>query len=66
MITTVNLIIVGVGLFSYFAFTHLEPCPSKYRVLQENGGEIATLGDIHRYCTLDYNLKFVLKEEYEE
>jgi hypothetical protein len=38
MITTINLIIVGVSLFSYFAFTSPEPCPRKYRVLQEDGG----------------------------
>ena len=37
MITTINLLIVGVGLFSYFAFTHPEPCPRKYRVTQEQG-----------------------------
>jgi len=66
MITTINLLIVGVGLFSYFVFTHPEPCPRKYRVLQENGGVLVNLGDIHRYCTLDYGLNFVLKDEYNE
>ncbi len=66
MITTINLLIVGVGLFSYFAFTHPEPCPRKYRVTQENGGELVNLGDIHRYCTLDYGLNFVLKDEFKE
>ena len=63
MITTVNLLIVGVGLFSYFAFTHPEPCPRKYRVLQKDGGALTNLGDIHRYCELDYGLKFVLRED---
>jgi hypothetical protein len=66
MITTINLLIVGVGLFSYFAFTSPEPCPRKYRVLQENGGVLVNLGDIHRYCTLDYGLNFVLKDEFKE
>ena len=56
IISTVNLLIVGVSIFSYFVFTHPEPCPRKYRVLQ----------DVHRYCTLDYGLNFVLKDEYNE
>jgi len=62
MITTINLLIFGVGLFSYFAFTSPEPCPRKYRVLQEQGGVLANSADIHRYCELDYGGKFVLKE----
>ena len=66
MITTINLLIVGVGLFSYFAFTHPEPCPRKYRVLQEDGGALVNLGDIHKYCILDYGLNFVLRDEYKE
>ena len=66
MITTINLLIVGVGLFSYFAFTHPEPCPRKYRVTQEQGGVLVNPVDIHRYCELDYGGKFVLKEKYEE
>ena len=64
MITTINLLIVGVGLFSYFAFTSPEPCPRKYRVIQEKGGELANLSDIHRYCELDYGGKFVLKDKF--
>ena len=63
MITTINLLIVGVGLFSYFAFTSPEPCPRKYRVTQEHGGVLANSADIHRYCELDYGGKFVLKDE---
>ena len=62
MITTINLLIVGVALFSYFAFTSPEPCPRKYRVTQEQGGVLANLSDIHRYCELDYGGRFVLKE----
>ena len=60
MITTINLLIVGVGLFSYFAFTSPEPCPRKYRVTQENGGVLVNPTDIHRYCELDYGGRFVL------
>ena len=63
MITTINLLIVGVGLFSYFAFTSPEPCPRKYRVTQEQGGVLVNSADIHRYCELDYGGRFVLKEE---
>ena len=62
MITTINLLIVGVGLFSYFAFTSPEPCPRKYRVTLEQGGVLVNPVDIHRYCELDYGGKFVLKE----
>ena len=64
MITTINLMIVGVGLFSYFALSSPEPCPRKYRVTQENGGVLVNAVDIHRYCELDYGGKFVLKDEY--
>ena len=62
MITTINLLIFGVGLFSYFAFTHPEPCPRKYRVTLEEGGALVNPSDIHRYCELDYGGKFVLRE----
>ena len=62
MITTINLLIVGVGLFSYFAFTSPEPCPRKYRVTQDKGGILVNPTDIHRYCELDYVGRFVLKE----
>ena len=64
MITTFNLIIVIVSLFSYFAFTAPEDCPRKYRVTQENGGVLVQPSDIFRYCELDYGGKFVLKDEY--
>ena len=63
MITTINLLIVGVGLFSYFAFTSPEPCPRKYRVTLEQGGALVNMTDIHRYCELDYGGRFVLKKE---
>ena len=66
MITTFNLIIVIVSLFSYFAFTAPEDCPRKYRVTQEKGGILVNPSDIHRYCGLDYGGKFVLKDEYKE
>ena len=62
MITTINLLIVGVGIFSYFAFTSPEPCPRKYRVTQERGGVLANPTDIYRYCELDYGGRFVLKD----
>jgi hypothetical protein len=66
MITTINLIIVGVSLFSYFAFTSPEPCPRKYRVLQEDGGILTNYGQIHQYCELDYGHKWKLKKERNE
>ena len=55
MITTFNLLLVGVALFSFFAFTSPEPCPRKY--LDLGGGVI-------KYCELDYGLKWVLKNEF--
>ena len=63
MITTFNLIIVIVSLFSYFAFTAPEDCPRKYRVTQEKGGVLVNSTDIYRYCELDYGGKFKLKKE---
>ena len=66
MITTINLLIVGVGIFSYFAFTTPEDCPRKYRVLQEKGGVLTNLGQIHKYCELDYGHKWKLKEKKNE
>ena len=63
MITTINLLIVGVGLFSYFAFSSPEPCPRKYMVTKNQGGELTSLAGIHRYCELDYGGRFVLKDE---
>ena len=66
IISTINLLIVGVATFSYFVFTRPEPCPRKYRVLQKDGGVLTNLGDIQKYCTLDYGLKFVLRDEYKE
>ena len=62
MITTINLLIVGVALFSYFAFTSPEPCPRKYMVTKNHGGELSILADIYRHCELDYGGRFVLKE----
>ena len=66
MITTINLLIVIVALFSYFAFTSPEPCPRKYRVTQAKGGVLVNPTDIHRYCELDYGHKWKLKEKKNE
>jgi len=64
IITTATLIIVQALVVSWIVFTNPEPCPRKYRVIQEQGGMLASLSDIHRYCELDYGGKFVLKDEY--
>ena len=66
MFSAINLLILGVSIFSYFAFTAPQDCPRKYRVLKEKGGELQNLGEVHRYCKLDYGLKFKLKKEYEK
>ena len=66
IITTATIIIVQALVVSWIVFTTPEPCPRKYRVTQEQGGVLANISDIHRYCTLDYGGKFVLKDEYKE
>ena len=66
MLTTINLLILGVSIFSYFAFTTPQDCPRKYRVLKEKGGVLHNLGEVHRYCELDYGLKLKLRKEYEK
>jgi hypothetical protein len=35
-------------------------------VLQEKGGVLSNLGQIHEYCELDYGHRWKLKKEYEE
>ena len=64
IITTATIIIVQALVVSWIVFTNPEPCPRKYRVIQEQGGMLANLSDIRRYCELDYGGKFVLKDEY--
>ena len=65
MITTINLLIVGVSLFSYFAFTAPKDCPRKYMVLKKSGGELTNLGQIMEYCELDYGHRWRLKKKYD-
>ena len=57
MITTVNLLIVGVSLFSYFAFNAPEKCPKEYMTLKKDGGQLDSLGHIHKYCDTHDNFK---------
>ena len=66
IITTATIIIVQALVVSWIVFTTPEPCPRKYRAIQEQGGELASPVDIYRYCELDYGGKFVLKDEYKE
>ena len=62
IITTTTLLIVQAIVIGTIMWTTPEPCPRKYRVLQEEGGKLAISADIHRYCELDYGGRFVLKE----
>ena len=62
IITTATIIIVQALVVSWIVFTRPDPCPRKYRVTQERGGELTSLAGIHRYCELDYGGRFVLKE----
>jgi len=66
IITTATIIIVQALVVSWIIFTTPEPCPRKYRVIQEQGGMLASPVDIQRYCELDYGGKWVLKDEYKE
>ena len=63
MITTFNLLLVGVSLFTYFAFNAPEDCPRKYMVLQKNGGVLTNPGQIMEYCELDYGHRWKLKKK---
>ena len=42
-----------------------EPCPNKYMTLEESGGELQNLGEVIKYCELNSNGKFILKEKEE-
>ena len=66
IIATTTLIIVQIVAVGCVLWLSPEPCPRKYRVTQEQGGVLANMTDIHRYCELDYGGKFVLKEEFIE
>ena len=63
IITTTTMIIVQVIALTWIVFTNPEPCPNKYMTLEENGGELQNFGDIHEYCEIDNNGRFILKEE---
>jgi len=60
------MIIVQVIIVGCVLWMNPEPCPRKYRVTQDQGGVLANMADVHRYCELDYGGKFMLKEEYIE
>ena len=66
IVKTVTLIIIYVMVVGCVIWTTPEPCPRKYKVLQENGGMLAKPSDIHRYCDLDYGGKWKIKDRPEE
>ena len=58
MITTINLAILGISLFTWFAMTAPDPCPKEYMTLRKDGGKLTNLGEIYKYCTpLDRTFK---------
>ena len=63
IITTATMLIVQGLVLSWIFFTTPAPCPRKYRVTQEKGGNLAQPSDIYQYCELDYGGKWVLKDE---
>ena len=66
IIATTTIIIIQIIVVGCVLWMNPEPCPRKYRVIQREGGVLANMSDIHRYCELDYGGKFVLKDEYKE
>tara|TARA_B100000287_G_C20548950_1_gene747675 strand:- start:808 stop:1032 length:225 start_codon:yes stop_codon:yes gene_type:complete len=60
-VTLVGLL--GVGAIVYTSITAV-PCPRKYQVGVEDGGVLQNRGDIVRYCKLDYDARWILKEEF--
>ena len=66
IITTTTLIIIQVIAVGCVIWTTPDPCPRKYKVLQEDGGVLAKYSDIHRYCDLDYGGKWKIKDEHKE
>jgi|TARA_B110001454_G_scaffold204987_1_gene214218 hypothetical protein len=63
IVKTVTLIIIYVMVVGCVIWTTPEPCPRKYKVLQENGGMLAKPSDIHRYCDLDYGGNWKIKDK---
>jgi hypothetical protein len=66
IITTTTMFILQALVIGGIIWTTPEPCPRKYKVLQEDGGMLAKYSDIHRYCDLDYGGNWKIKDEYEE
>jgi len=66
IVTTTTMFILQSLILGGIIWTTPEPCPRKYKVLQEDGGVLAKYSDIHRYCDLDYGGKWKIKDEYEE
>jgi len=65
IIATTTLIIIQVIAVGCVIWTTPDPCPRKYKVLQEDGGELAKYSDIHRYCDLDYGGKWKIKDGFQ-
>ena len=65
IITTTTMIIVQVIALTWIIVAEPESCPNKYMTLEENGGELQNLGDIIKYCDLDSNGRYTLKEKEE-
>ena len=66
IIATTTMFILQALVIGGIIWTTPEPCPRKYKVLQEDGGMLAEYVDIHRYCDLDYGGNWKIKDEYEE
>ena len=66
IITATALFIIQFLIIGGIIWTTPDPCPRKYKVLQEDGGMLAEYSDIHLYCDLDYGGNWKIKDEYEE
>ena len=65
IISTTTLFIFQVIAVGCVIWTTPDPCPRKYKVLQEDGGMLAEYSDIHRYCDLDYGGKWKIKDGFQ-
>ena len=59
IVATWKVFLVSCGIVGTIIYNHLSeiPCPKKY---MDKGGEIV------RYCKLDYDARWVLKDEYKK
>lgn len=68
IVATWKVLLLGFAFVGAAIYTHVSevPCPLRYKLLEKDGGELQNEGDIVRYCNLDYEARWVLKDEYKK